>query len=156
LYKTTIILIRHYLIGILTMVVILWTLNEFPNRMYFQLHLTEWYATIFSIPIAGLLLAKLLSNRLKRTDKGLYLYSFLTIFISWIFIFLAKALTVGLVGSIEDEISELHKSLVGFSIYQLWFYLIIGTVHGLIGGLFLKIDLKKNLEKIKNGTQQRI
>jgi hypothetical protein len=137
------------MIGILIMVIILWTLHEFPNRMYFQLHLTEWYATIISFTIVWLLLAKLLFNRIKRTDKGLYLFSSLTIFMTWILIFITKAVTISIGGSIEDEISDLPESLTGFNVNQIWNYLVIGIIHGLIGGLFLKIDLKKNLEKIK-------
>jgi H+/Cl- antiporter ClcA len=68
---------------------------------------------------------------------------------TWILIFITKAVTISIGGSIEDEISDLPESLTGFNVNQIWNYLVIGIIHGLIGGLFLKIDLKKNLEKIK-------
>ena len=61
----------------------------------------------------------------------------------------AKAATVGIVDSIEQARPKFLDSIMSFTIYQLLFYLGLGIIHGLIGGIFLKIDLKKNIEKIK-------
>lgn len=143
------ILLRHYLIGITVTVIVFWSINEIPSLYYFQLNLTEWIATIISIPLIGLLMSKLLTNRLRRTEKGLYLSSSLIIIITWVFVLYAKALIVGIVDSIEQGQEELIDAMTGFTIYQLWIYLGLGIAHGLIGGLFLKTDLKKNLKKIK-------
>ena len=127
--------------------IIFWSINEIPSLYYFQEHLTEWIATIVSIPVIGFLMAKLLFHQLTRTNNKIYLYSFLTILITWILILYAKAIAVGIVTSIEKAEFRFVDSLIGFTIYQLWIYLGLGIIHGIIGGIFLRIDLKKNLVK---------
>jgi len=94
-------------------------------------------------------MAKLLFNRLERTNEKLYLYSALTILMTWILALYVKASTVGIVASIEQSRPEFINSIIGFTIYQLWIYIGFGIIHGTIGGIFLKIDLRRNLGKIK-------
>jgi uncharacterized membrane-anchored protein YhcB (DUF1043 family) len=154
LYKTTIILLRHYLIGIAITLIVFWSINEIPGLHYFQLHQTEWISTIVSIPLIGLIMAKLLSNRLKKTSKRLYPYASLTLMMTWVFVLYFKAATVGIFESIERQQAEFFDALIGFTMYQLWIYVLIGIIHGLLGGLFLSIDLKKNLKKLMNQTKR--
>ena len=141
------ILLRHFLIGIAITAIIFWSINEIPGLYYFQEHLTEWIATIVSIPVIVFLMAKLLFKQLIQTNNRIYLYSFLTILITWILILYAKAAVVGIVDSIERSKFKFVDSLSGATIYQLWFYLGVGIIHGIIGGIFLRIDLKNNLFK---------
>ncbi len=124
-------------------VIVFWSINEIPSLYYFELHLTEWIATIVSIPLIGLIMAKLLSNRLKRSTKRLYLYTFLTLTMTWISVLYSKAVTVGIFESIAKQQPEFFDVIIGFTIYQLWIYLGLGLIHGVSGGIFLTLDLKK-------------
>ena len=150
------ILLRHYIIGIAITVIVFWIINEIPILYYFQEHLKEWIATIISIPLIGLIMAKLLFKRLKRTEKRLYFYSALTILITWILVLYVKASTVGIVASIEQSRPEFIKSIIGFTVYQLWIYIGFGIIHGIIGGIFLKTDLNRNLVKIKKTAHNTV
>lgn len=93
-------------------------------------------------------MAKLLFSKLKQSDNGLYILSTLTITMTWILVLYVKAAAVGIIASIENGQSEFIDSLIGFTIYQLWVYLGLGFIHGIISGIFLTIDLKKNIKKI--------
>ena len=75
---------------------------------------------------------------------------------TWILTLYTKALTVGLFSTIESGQEKILESIAGYTIYQLWIYGGLGLIHGLLGGILLNLDLKKNLEKIKNGTQQNL
>ncbi|MGM1057471.1 MAG: hypothetical protein ACQEWG_16415 [Bacteroidota bacterium] len=141
------IILRHYIIGLAITVVIFWMINEIPGIYYFEEHLNEWIATLVAIPVIGLFMAKILSNRLKRTDGKLYLFSTLIILLTWVLILYFKAAIVGIVTSIDQF--KFLDSIIGFTIYQLWIFLGLGIIHGVIGGIFLSIDLKKNRPKLK-------
>jgi hypothetical protein len=135
-------------------VIVFWLINEVPSLDYFKLHLTEFIATIVSIPIIGILMSKLLSNRLKKTENNLYFYSASTLGMTWILILYSKATIVGIVTTIETGQFKIFDSIIGYSIYQLWVFIGLGIINGIIGGIFLKIDINANLQKIRNGTQQ--
>ena len=149
LTETFKILLRHYIIGLAITVVIFWIINEIPGIFYFEEHLTEWIATFVSIPVIGFFMAKILSNRLKRTDNKLYLFSALIILLTWVLILYFKAVVFGIVASIEQTQFKFFDSIIGFTIYQLWIFLGLGIIHGVIGGIFLSVDLKKSKGKIK-------
>ena len=100
-------------------------------------------------------MTKFLFNQLERKNNKIYLYSFLTILFTWILILYAKAIAVGIISSIEKTEFRLVDSLIGFTIYQLWIYLGLGIIHGIIGAIFLRIDLKKNLIKRKTNVAQQ-
>ncbi|MFN4764112.1 hypothetical protein ACKGJN_13365 [Gillisia sp. Q332] len=143
------IILRHYIIGLAITVVIFWMINEIPGIYYFEEHLTEWIATLVAIPVIGLFMAKILSNRLKRTNGKLYLFSTWIILLTWVLILYFKAAIVGIVTSIDQVQFKFLDSIIGFTIYQLWIFLGLGIIHGVIGGIFLSIDLKKNRPKLK-------
>lgn len=63
---------------------------------------------------------------------------------------------MGLYSTIEKGQGRILDAIAGYTIYQLWIYGGLGLIHGLLGGIFLNYDLKKNLEEIKNGINQRI
>ncbi|MBM77218.1 MAG: hypothetical protein CL846_01930 [Crocinitomicaceae bacterium] len=150
------ILLRHYLIAIMITMIVFWLINEIPSVEYLKLNKTETIATIVSIPIVGILFSKLLYRRMKKTEKNLYYYSVLTLGMTWVLILYSKAIILGIVRTIEIGQLELFDSIIGYSIYQLWLFLGLGIINGIIGGIFLKIDLIKNLNKIINGTQQGV
>ena len=143
------IILRHYIIGLAITVVIFWIIDEIPGIYYFEEHLTEWIATLVAIPVIGLFMAKILFNRLKRTDGKLYLFSTLIILLTWVLILYFKAAIVGIVASIDQAHFKFLDSIIGFTIYQLWIFLGLGIIHSVIGGIFLSNDLKKNRPKIK-------
>ncbi len=99
-------------------------------------------------------MSKLLSNRLKKTENNLYFYSASTLGMTWILILYSKATIVGIVTTIETGQFKIFDSIIGYSIYQLWVFIGLGIINGIIGGIFLKIDINANLQKIRNGTQQ--
>tara|TARA_Y100000589_G_scaffold322241_1_gene354852 strand:- start:1811 stop:2224 length:414 start_codon:yes stop_codon:yes gene_type:complete len=136
--------------------IVFWLINEIPSVEYLKLNKTETIATIVSIPIVGILFSKLLYRRMKKTEKNLYYYSVLTLGMTWVLILYSKAIILGIVRTIEIGQLELFDSIIGYSIYQLWLFLGLGIINGIIGGIFLKIDLIKNLNKIINGTQQGV
>jgi|TARA_B110000967_G_C18722396_1_gene478340 hypothetical protein len=118
--------------------------------------LLQWIVSIVSIPLIGLFFSWRTSVRLQRTVRKIYPYSVLIIFMTWILTLYTKALTVGLFSTIESGQEKILESIAGYTIYQLWIYGGLGLIHGLLGGILLNLDLKKNLEKIKNGTQQNL
>jgi hypothetical protein len=148
------ILMRHYLIGIAITVLVFWSINEIPGLNYFRLHSAEWISTLIAIPIIGILISKIIHNRVTKTEKGVYFTSIISILVTWILTFYIKVMTVGIIDTIIKGRPEFIDSIIGFTIYQLWIYIGLVDFHGLIGGIFLKIDLKYNIEKIKNGPQQ--
>lgn len=62
---------------------------------------------------------------------------------SWIFNLYAKALAMGVLLTIENGQERILNSIFGYTIYQLWLYGGLGLIHGLLGGILLKSDLKK-------------
>ncbi len=105
--------------------------------------------TILSIPLVGFLFAWRINVRLQRTEKNIYSFSVLIIFLTWILVLYAKAMVMGLIATFESGQEKVLESIAGYTIYQLWIYGGIGLIHGLLGGILLRLDLKKNLIKIK-------
>ncbi|MEA1787747.1 hypothetical protein U1E44_16745 [Arenibacter sp. GZD96] len=68
---------------------------------------------------------------------------------TWILTLYSKAFILGLYSTFEKGQASILESIAGYSIYQLWIYGGLGLIHGLLGGILLKYDLKKNVEKIK-------
>jgi len=52
-------------------------------------------------------------------------------------------LSEGVLGTIRHGRLEIIDTLEGYAIYRLWFYWGVGIIHGLTGGFFLAMDLKK-------------
>lgn len=75
---------------------------------------------------------------------------------TWILTLYSKAIVIGVYSTFEKGQGGILEAIAGYTIYQLWIYGGLGLIHGLLGGIFLNYDLKKNLEKIKKGTNQRI
>jgi hypothetical protein len=107
--------------------------------------LLQWIVSIVSIPLIGLFFSWRTSVRLQRTVRKIYPYSVLIIFMTWILTLYTKALTVGLFSTIESGQEKILESIAGYTIYQLWIYGGLGLIHGLLGGILLNLDLKKNL-----------
>lgn len=69
---------------------------------------------------------------------------------TWILTLYSKALAMGLYSTFEKGQERILEAIAGYTIYQLWIYGGLGLVHGLLGGILLNYDLKKNMKKIKN------
>jgi len=140
-------LLKHYLIGSFILVLIFWLVNELPDLNYINRHLTAFISTVISIPIFGLLISKLLDKYLTDNGFRVYFLSFLSIFATWILLFYTKALVVGFVQTFKTGEIEIIDSLIGYSIYQLWIYAGVGLIHGVSGGIFLGMELKRNFKQ---------
>ena len=116
----------------------------------------QWIVSILSIPLIGLFFSWRTNIRLQRTERKLYLYSVLILFMTWILTLYSKAVVMGLYATFEKGQEQVLEAIAGYTIYQLWIYGGLGLIHGLLGGILLNYDLKNNLEKIKNATQQRL
>ena len=104
-------------------------------------------SSVISIPLIGLLISKVLDKYLIENKLRAYLLSFLSIFFTWILLLYTKALVVGIVSTFETGEFEVIESLIGYSVYQLWIYAGIGLIHGVFGGIFLGMELKRNLNQ---------
>lgn len=146
---TTGIIFKHYLIGLLAITIGAWIIEEIPRWYTIEQDLIQWMVTILSIPLVGFLFAWRINVRLQRTEKNIYSFSVLIIFLTWILVLYAKAMVMGLIATFESGQEKVLESIAGYTIYQLWIYGGIGLIHGLLGGILLRLDLKKNLIKIK-------
>lgn len=133
-----------------------WIIGEIPRWYTVEHELLQWTVTTISIPLIGLWFSWRTSVRIKKIQRKIYAYSVFILFMTWILTLYIKAIAVGLTSTIESGQERIIESIAGYTIYQLWIYGGLGLIHGLFGGILLNFDLKKNLEKIKNGTQQRI
>lgn len=140
------ILIKHLLIGALVTVFIFWLINEIPNSDYLSARLHILLTIPIGLTLATWLTSKSIYNQITRQKRNKYLVAFGFIFFSWTIAFLSTAISEGILGTIRNRRFEILDALVGYGIYQLWFYWLIGLIHGLIGGLFLAI----NFNKLKN------
>ena len=126
-----------------------WIIGEIPKWYTIERDWLQWTVTILSIPIIGLWFSWTTRNRLRKNQKKNYGYSVLILFVTWILILYLKATVIGLTNTIESGREKILESIAGYTIYQLWIYGGLGLIHGLLGGIILNLDLKKNLEKIK-------
>ncbi len=148
------IVIKHYLIGLVIILIGFWSIGELPSWYTIERDWIQWITTIISIPIIGIYISKEIEKYLHKRNKNIYLLSVLAIFITWIMTLYSKAIVIGIVESFEFKHERVLESIVGYTFYQLWIYSGLGIIHGLIGGIFLSKDLKKLIKK--NGTQHCI
>lgn len=141
--RTFEILLRHLLIGASLTIFIFWLINEIPNSDYLLARLHIWLTIPFGLTLATWLTSKLIYNQLTRRNRNSFLIAFGFIFFSWTVAFLSTAISEGVLGTIRNRRFEIIDAFVGYSIYQLWFYWLVGIIHGLTGGLFLAMDFKK-------------
>ena len=137
------ILSRHILIGASVTILIFWFINEIPNSDYLLARLHIWLTIPIGLTIATWLTSKLIYNQLTKQNRNRFLLAFGFIFFSWTIALLSTALSEGVLGTIKNKRFEIYNALEGYAIYQLWFYWGVAIIHGLTGGLFLAMDLKK-------------
>jgi hypothetical protein len=125
---------------------IFWLINEIPNSDYLLARLHILLTLPIGLTLATWLTSKSIYNQITRQKRNKYLVAFGFIFFSWTIAFLSTAISEGILGTIRNRRFEILDALVGYGIYQLWFYWLIGLIHGLTGGLFLGI----NFNKLKN------
>ena len=145
--QTFYILIRHLLIGAAVTIFIFWLFNEIPNSDYLLASLHIWLTLPIGLTLAALLSSKLIYIQLTRQNRNRFLIAFGFIFFSWTVAFLTTAISDGIMGTIRNRRLEIFDTIIGYGIYQLWVYWLLGLIHGLTGGLFLAMDFKK----LKNG-----
>lgn len=148
LTKTIRIIFKHYIIGLIAILIGTWIIGEIPKRYTIERDRIQWIVSILSIPLIGLFFSWRTKIRLERTEGRLYFYSALILFLTWILTLYSKAIVMGLYSTFEKGQERILEAIVGYTIYQLWIYGGLGFVHGLLGGILLNYDLKKNLEKI--------
>jgi len=137
------ILTRHLIIGALVTVLIFWIINEIPYSDYLLARLHIWLTIPFGLTLATWLTSKLAYRQVVEQKRNVYIIAFGFIFFIWTIAFLSTALSEGVMESIKNRQFEILDALQGYAIYRLWFYWGAGIIHGLTGGLFLSIDLKK-------------
>jgi hypothetical protein len=137
------ILSRHLIIGALVTVFIFWLINEIPNSDYLLARLHIWLTIPLGLTLATWLTSKLIYRQVVGQKRNVYTVAFGFIFFSWTIAFLSTSLSEGVLESIRSRRFEILEALQGYAIYRLWFYWGAGIIHGLTGGLFLAIDLKK-------------
>lgn len=137
------IVFKHYLIGLVIILVGLWAIGELPSWFSIERDWIQWITTILSIPIIGVLISRRIDKKLKKGQNNFYFFSVLIIFLTWIIVLYLKAIIIGIVESLEFESERVMESIVGYTIYQLWIYGGLGILHGILGGVLLAKDLKK-------------
>jgi len=137
------ILSRHLIVGALVTVFIFWLINEIPNSDYLLTKLHIWLTIPFGLTLASWLTSKRIFKQVTGQKRNVYLVAFSFILFSWTIAFLSTALSEGVLATIKNRRFEIIDALEGYAIYQLWFYWSVGIIHGLTGGLFLALDLKK-------------
>lgn len=141
--KTFKILLRHLLIGVLATIFIFWLIDEIPNSDYLLARLHIWLTIPIGMTISTWLTSKLIYNLLTNQNRNRFVIAFGFLFFSWTVAFLSTAISEGILGTIRNGRFEILDALVGYGIYQLWLYWLLGIIHGLTGGLFLAMDFKK-------------
>ena len=137
------ILTRHIAIGALITFVIFWVVGELPYFSDISDRMWIWIL----IPIIMLLFIWWFTNTIFRyvTDRVMNTNILSTIFIliTWFTLFFSTTLLEGINASAKSGKNEIFDVFEGFIIYRLWVYIGIGTIHALIGGIFLAMDLRK-------------
>lgn len=141
------IVFKHYLIGLLVILIGFWSIGELPSWFTIERDWIQWLITILSIPIIGVFISKRINKYLYKGKKNIYLLSVLMIFLTWILTLYSKAIIIGIVESFEFGRLKVLDSIVGYTIYQLWIYSGLGILHGLLSGFLLSKDLKKLKKK---------
>jgi len=134
---------KHYLIGLVVILIGFWSIGELPSWFSIERDWIQWLTTILSIPIIGIFISKRIDKKLKKEKKNIYLLSVLIILQTWIMTLYSKAIIIGIVESFEFGCETVLESIAGYTIYQLWIYGGLGILHGLLGGILLAVDLKK-------------
>lgn len=137
------ILLRHLLIGASVAIFVFWLLNEIPSNDYLLAKLHIGLTITFGLILSTWTTSKLIYNQLTIQNRNSFLIAFGFIFFSWSVAFLSTTISEGILGTIKNKRFEIFDTLVGYAIYQLWVYLVLGIIHGITGGLFLAMDLKK-------------
>lgn len=137
------ILLRHLLIGVSVTIFIFGLIDEIPNSDYLLARLHIWLTILIGLTLTTWLISKSVYNQITRQGRNKYLVAFGFIFFSWTVAFLSRAISEGILGTIRNRRFEILDALVGYGIYQLWLYWLLGIIHGLSGGLFLAMDFKK-------------
>ena len=70
----------------------------------------------------------------------------MTLLLTWVLNLYSVAIVIGIEEIFDPSRPNFMDAIIGATIYRLWLYLGFGIIHGLIGGIFLRIDLKNNLE----------
>jgi hypothetical protein len=138
-----------------TLIIGTWVIGEIPRWYTIERDFIEWIISILSIPLIGLFFSWRTKIRLERTERNLYLYSVLILFITWILTLYSKALFMGLYSTFEKGQERILETIAGYTIYQLWIYGGLGLIHGLLGGILLNYDLKRNMKKIKKTAHNK-
>lgn len=141
------ILIRHLLIGASVTIFILWLINEIPNSDYLLARIHIWLTIPIVLTLAALLSSKLIYIQLIRSNRNRFLIAFGFIFFSWTLAFLSTSISEGIFWTIINRRFKIFDTIVGYGIYQLWFYWLSGLIHGLTGGLFLAMDFKRLINR---------
>ncbi|MFV0210556.1 hypothetical protein NZD85_11625 [Empedobacter stercoris] len=134
---------KYYFFGLIFLTIFYFIIGEIPRIYTIERDWKEWTATIIGIPIIGILVSNYLNKKIENGSKKYYGISFIALFFSWILILYFKALIVGIISSFEFGEAKILDSIIGYSIYQLWFYAIFGIIYGIFAGYFLSKDLKK-------------
>lgn len=141
--KTRILIAKYYLFGLIALFIFYIFIGEFPAWYTIKRDWIQWITTIISTPIIGTLISKYLSKSVLRKKERYFSISFFALFISWLFSLYTKALVLGILASIESGKIKIIEAIMGYTIYQLWIYLIFGIIHGVLGGYFLAKELRK-------------
>ena len=140
------ILLRHLIIGALGTVLFFWSIGELPDYKYFlsKLHILSLIS--FLLTLITWLVSKTVFIQITNTNRNKFFVAFVFIFFSWTILFLLTAISDGLESSIKEKRFEIINSIEGYAIYRLWAYWGVAIIHGLIGGSFLAVDLKRQLK----------
>jgi hypothetical protein len=149
------ILSRHLIIGALVTVFVYWTIGEIPYLEYFLDKLHIWLPLPFVLTLSTWLTSTTVYRQLTEKKRNMYFTAFFFIFFSWTILFLSTAISDGLLSSIRHHRFEIFDAIEGYAIYQLWFYWGVAIIHGLIGGIFLAIDLKNNFKVVRQTTNSK-
>jgi hypothetical protein len=137
------ILLGHLLIGVSVTIFIFWLLDEIPNSDYLLARLHIWLTIPIGLTLTTWLISKPIYNQLTRQNRNPFVIAFGFLFFSWTVAFLSTAISEGILETFRKNGFEIFDALLGYGIYQLWLYWLIGIIHGLTGGLFLAMDFKK-------------
>lgn len=77
-------------------------------------------------------------------DKGKseFKYGFLTVFMLWILLFISSTLSAAIENSVTWGLKGFGGAIIGWLVYGLFLFLILGIIHGLIMGYFIGKEIK--------------
>jgi hypothetical protein len=137
------ILTRHILLGAIVTFLIFWIVGELPYLTMINDRIWIWLCILTVTLLFIWTISKVFKRQLMRQENSRrYVFSSTFILTVWLMLFLTTAIIDGLFASLKSGQFEILDYLEGYVIYRLWVYLGLGVLHGLIGGLFLSLDLK--------------